>query len=99
MSRRQVRNLVGEKRNGALGGVVHVKSSWRGEEVYVASGNHFNVAHGLRKCVYMCRLAVFISAAGLWGPVGCACVPEVVPVCVFTYVGIRVCTVHACWEE
>lgn len=43
-----------------LKGVVHVKSSWRGEEVYVASGNHFSVAHGLKESVYVCRLAVFI---------------------------------------
>lgn len=42
------------------GGVVHVKSSWSGEEVYVASGNHFSVARRLRECVYVCRLAAFI---------------------------------------
>lgn len=36
------------KRDGALRGVVHVKSSWREEEVYVASGNHFSVVHGAR---------------------------------------------------
>lgn len=31
------------RREAAL---VHVKSSWREEEVYVASGNHFSVVHG-----------------------------------------------------
>lgn len=50
-----------EKPENARGGVVHVKSSWSGEEeVYVASGNHFSVVHRLRECVYVCRLAVFI---------------------------------------
>lgn len=50
-----------EKPENARGGVVHVKSSWSGEEkVYVASGNHFSVARRLRECVYVCRLAVFI---------------------------------------
>lgn len=44
-----------EKPENARGGVVHVKSSWSGEEeVYVASGNHFSVAHRLRECVFMC---------------------------------------------
>lgn len=60
MSRRQLHFEYERKRNGVLKGVVHVKSSWRGEEVYVASGNHFSVAHGLKECVYVCRLAVFI---------------------------------------
>lgn len=50
-----------EKPENARGGVVHVKSSWSGEEeVYVASGNHLSVVHRLRECVYVRRLAVFI---------------------------------------
>lgn len=80
-----VRNWVGKKEKWELGGVVHVKSSWRGDEVYVASGNHFTVAHKRRECVYVCCLAVFMWAAGLWGPIGCVCVVEIVSIGVFTY--------------
>lgn len=68
MTRGQFETWVGEeeKPENARGGVVHVKSSWSGEEeVYVASGNHFSVAHRLRECVYVCRLAVFIWAVSL----------------------------------
>lgn len=53
-----------EKRDGALRGVVHVKSSWREEEVYVASGNHFSVVHGARGCVSAPSL-VWLQVSGL----------------------------------
>lgn len=66
------------KRDAALRGVVHVKSSWREEEVYVASGNHFSVVHGAGwggVCwgwgvggVFARAHAVFIPAAGIWAP-------------------------------
>lgn len=51
-------------------GVVHVKSSWGEEEVYVASGNHFGVVHGAGRGgagggVYVRRHAVFNPAAGI----------------------------------
>lgn len=55
-------------------GVVHVKSSWRGEEVYVASGNHFTVAHGTEGvclCVQTCCL--YLSCRSLRAYRVCMC--------------------------